>query len=95
MASQQVCAPGAHSPRNHRDAIQQIEGAFFKILARNIFESLPTREPAIPIDHLHVSRDRADFFIGKVPHEQRDRIGSTLVSASMETVISPVASARP
>ena len=78
------------------NAIQQIERALLEILAGDVFERLPAREPAIAVPHFHVAGNGADA---------RDRrngepasliaSGSMAVSASIVTMISPVAAARP
>ena len=88
-------APRAHAPGHHRNAIQQIERALFQVLAGDVFERLPAREPAIAVAHLHVAGHRADLGIGEMPHQARNRVRrSTMVSASMDTIISLVASRR-
>ena len=67
-------APCAQRAGDYRNAIQQVERALFQILTRDIFERLPTREPADSIPDFYVSGNRADAGIHKVPHEFRYRV---------------------
>ena len=75
MLAQQIGAPRADGAGNDRNAIQQIEGALFEILAGDVFERLPARDPAIAIDHFHVAGDGSDFGIGKMANQARNRFG--------------------
>src|SRR5579859_3630183 len=48
------CAPGAQRAGNYGDAVEQIEGAFFHVLAGDVFEGLPAGEPARAVAHFYV-----------------------------------------
>ncbi len=75
VAAQQIRAPRAHRAGHHGNAIQQIERALFEVLAGDVFERLPARDPAIAVDHLHVAGDGADAGIGEMPDQARNRVG--------------------
>ena len=75
LAAQQLRAPRAHGAGHHRNAIQQIESALFQILAGDVFERLPAREPAIAVHHFHVAGDGAHLGVGEMAHEARNRFG--------------------
>ena len=75
VRAQQIGAPRAHGAGHHRNAIQQIEGALFQVLAGDVFERLPAREPAIAVHHFHVAGDGADLGIGEMADEPRNRFG--------------------
>ena len=68
-------APSAERAGNDRDAIQKIERALLHILAGDVFERLPAREPARAIADFHVAGDGAEFGIGEVAHEFADGVG--------------------
>ena len=68
-------APRAQRAGDDGNAIQQIEGALFEILAGHVFERLPAREPADAVSDLHVAGDGADPGIDEVPHEFAHRVG--------------------
>ena len=74
VRAKQIGAPCANRAWYHRNTVQKIEGAFFEVLAGDVFERLPTREPTIAIDHLHVPGHCSDFGIGKMAHQQANRI---------------------
>ena len=69
-ARQALSAPGTTG-----NAIQQIEGALFEVLAGDVFERLPAREPAVAIAHLDVAGDGADARVGEVAHQFADGVG--------------------
>ena len=75
FAAKQLRAPRAHGAGNHRNAIQQVECALFQILAGDVFERLPAREPAIAIHHFYVAGDGAHFGIGEMADQARNRFG--------------------
>ena len=68
-------APGAQRAGNNRNAIQQIEGALFQILAGDVFERLPAREPTDPVSDFHISRDRANPGVDEMADEFADGVG--------------------
>ena len=70
-----LLAPGAESARNHGDAIEKIKGAFFHVLAGDVFERLPARQPARTIADLDVARDRAHGGIAEMPDQLANGIG--------------------
>ena len=75
MLAQQAGAPRANGTWNDRNAIQQIEGALFEVLAGDVFEGLPASKPAIAIHHLNVASDGADLRIREVANQTRNRRG--------------------
>ncbi len=70
-----LATPGTKSAGNDRDAIQEIEGALFHVLAGDVFERLPAREPAGAIANLNVAGGGADLRIGKVAEQIGDGVG--------------------
>src|SRR5256712_744280 len=68
-------APSAKRARYNGDAIQQIKGALFHVLARDVFEGLPARQPTGAIADLHVAGDGANAEIGKVAQELAHCVG--------------------
>src|SRR5579875_326984 len=54
VVAQDVGAPGPHGAGHDRDAIQQIEGALFQILAGDVLERLPPGNPSVAIHHFYV-----------------------------------------
>ena len=68
-------APGAQRSGDDGNAIQQIERALFEILAGDVFERLPAREPADAVAHLHVSGDGADARVDEMADEFADGVG--------------------
>ena len=71
----EIGAPGSDCAGHHGNAIQEIESALFEILAGDVFEGLPAREPAIAIHDFHVSGDGADARIGEIADELGDGVG--------------------
>src|SRR5713226_759308 len=59
-------SPRAQSSWHHRYAIQQIEGALLHVLAGDIFERLPAREPTRAVAHFYVPRDRPSLGVGEM-----------------------------
>src|SRR5262249_24017620 len=59
-------APGPESPGNDGDAVEEIKGALFHVLASDVFKSLPASEPAAAIANFHVTGDCGDFGIRKM-----------------------------
>src|SRR5208283_2668178 len=64
-----LAAPGTERARNDRNAIQEIEGALFHVLAGDVFERLPTSEPAGAIADFDVASNGADPRIRKVTEQ--------------------------
>src|SRR5580704_6272199 len=64
--------PRAERAGNNGNAIQQIKSALLHVLAGDVFERLPTREPARTIADFDVAGDRAKLRIGEVAHELAD-----------------------
>ena len=87
-------APGAQRAGNHGNAVEQIEGALFQVLAGDVFERLPAGEPAVAIADFDVAGDGAHARIVKWRTSMRMASGAMEVSASMVTRISLCASRR-
>src|SRR5487761_462597 len=68
-------APGADGAGNHGNAIQQIESALFEILAGDVFQGLPAREPAIAIHDFNVAGDGSHAGAGEMADESRNGVG--------------------
>ena len=93
LAAQQVRSPRAHGARHHGNAIQQIKRALFEVLAGDVFERLPAREPAIAVHHFHVAGYCANFRIGEMAHQPRNRVRvHDRIGVDAKLTISPVAS---
>src|SRR3984957_17771724 len=71
-------APRAERAGNNRNAIQQIKSALLHVLAGDVFERLPTREPTRPVADLDVAGDSTEFRVRKMPHQLADRVGLDL-----------------
>ena len=67
-------APCAQRAGDNRDAIQKIEGALLHILAGDVFERLPAREPARAIADFDVAGDSANGWIGKMAQQFADGV---------------------
>ena len=68
-------APGTERSRHDGDAIQQMKSALLHVLAGDVFERLPAREPARAIADLDVAGDRADGGIREMAHQLADGVG--------------------
>src|SRR5258708_3106360 len=67
-------APGTERAGHNGDAIQEVEGALLHVLAGDVFERLPAREPARTVADLHVAGDGANLGIGEMANEFADRV---------------------
>src|SRR6185437_14750977 len=67
--------PGSHRSGYHRNAIQQIESALFEILAGDVFESLPARQPAIAVHDFNVSGDGGHIRVREMANQARNGVG--------------------
>ena len=69
-----LLAPGAERARYDRNAIQQVESAFLHVLAGDVLQRLPAREPARTVADLDVASDGANLGIGKMANEFADGV---------------------
>src|SRR5260370_868870 len=67
-------APRTERSGHNGNAIQQVKGALLHVLAGDVLERLPARQPARAVADLHVARDRTNLGIRKMTDQFADGI---------------------
>src|SRR6266581_225401 len=67
-------APRAERAGHNRNAVQQVERAFLHVLAGDVLEGLPARQPARTVADLHVARNRTDLGIREMANQFADGV---------------------